>query len=57
MKCPRDKKGTKKYVPRVPGTQTRDKICLNLLEKSFGSVLGHLKDIVQNLIGGYFVFP
>ena len=25
-KCPRDKKGTKKYVPRVPGAQTRDKI-------------------------------
>ena len=28
--CPRSaretKKGTKKYVPRVPGTQTRDKI-------------------------------
>ena len=29
----------------------------NLLEKSFGSVLEHLKDIVQNLIGGYLVFP
>ena len=33
------------------------KICQNLLEKSSGSVLEHLKDIVQNLIGGYFVFP
>ena len=25
-KCPRDKKGTKIYVPRVPGAQTRDNI-------------------------------
>ena len=25
-KCSRDKKGTKKYVPRVPGAQMRDKI-------------------------------
>ena len=25
-KCPRDKKGTKKYVPRVSEAQTRDKI-------------------------------
>lgn len=32
------------------------KICQNLLEKSFGSVLEHLKDFVQNLISSYFVF-